>query len=338
MSATGLLLEATLKTSIVVLIALCAHSLLRRQSAAFRHWILASAIFCVALAPVLAPLLPTWHISIYTAPATAWIDRQTQSQDARTAAAETLRREPARDGAHTSADSAPPAGRWAVVTSMASQSIAVVWIAGVGISLLILGAGLGRLMSIASRARPVTAGPWFESAARIAHAYGLQRTVQLLQTDHPTLLVTWGAVRPKVMLPRAAQLWSADRIHVVLAHELAHIKRSDWAIHMTGELVRAVYWFNPLVWVACTRLRQESEHATDDAVLNQGVTGSDYAGHLLNLARALSESRRIWLPAPAIARPSSLERRVHAMLNDRKNRAPATRIARLMTFAVVSCL
>jgi TonB family protein len=109
-------------------------------------------------------------------------------------------------------------------------------------------------------------------------------------------------------------------------------------VHMLAEIVRAVYWFNPLVWLACRRLRQESEHATDDAVLNQGITGPDYAEHLLDLARVLAERRRTWVPAPAIARPSSLERRVRAMLNERNNHAPATPSARLATIAAVSCV
>jgi hypothetical protein len=97
---------------------------------------------------------------------------------------------------------------------------------------------------------------------------------------------------------------------------------------MLAEGVRAGYWFNPIMWTACRQLRLESEQATDDVVLHAGIDGSDYAAHLLALARAFARQRP-WLPAPAIARPSSLERRVKAMLNTRVNRAPITRTARL---------
>jgi TonB family protein len=99
---------------------------------------------------------------------------------------------------------------------------------------------------------------------------------------------------------------------------------------MLGELLRAVYWFNPLVWIACRRLRQESEHACDDAVLQSGVEPTDYASHLLDLARTLNLGRRGTVPAPAMARASSLEGRISAMLNarlDRNSLTPATRIA-----------
>ena len=82
----------------------------------------------------------------------------------------------------------------------------------------------------------------------------------------------------------------------MLRHELAHIRRGDWAVLIAAELLRAVYWFNPLVWIACSRVRQESEYACDDAVLNAGVEGSEYATHLLDLARTLNANRRTSRP------------------------------------------
>ena len=137
----------------------------------------------------------------------------------------------------------------------------------------------------------------------------------LLQSTHPSLLVTWGLARPKVILPAAADAWTDARARVVLSHELAHIRRGDWIVQLSAELLRAFYWFNPLLWIACRRLRLESEHACDDEVMSRGVEGTDYATHLIELARALNQRRHMWFPAPAMARPSSLERRVRAMLN-----------------------
>src|SRR4030095_3846123 len=80
-----------------------------------------------------------------------------------------------------------------------------------------------------------------------------------------------------------------DRIRVVLAHELAHVARGDWLVQISAEVVRCVYWFNPLLWMACTRLRYESEHACDNAVMNVGVESGSYATHLLELARAFGK-------------------------------------------------
>jgi hypothetical protein len=83
-------------------------------------------------------------------------------------------------------------------------------------------------------------------AAEISEHWGLRRPVRLLLTDHPGLLVTWGLLRPKVLLPAASQDWAEDRLRVVISHELAHIQRGDWVVQIAAEVLRAVYWFNPL--------------------------------------------------------------------------------------------
>ena len=151
--------------------------------------------------------------------------------------------------------------------------------------------------------------------------------------------MTWGLARPKVILPAAAGGWTAERARIVLRHEIAHSRRGDWTAQIAGELLRAVYWFNPVVWIACARLRQDSEHACDDAVLTSGVDPTDYASHLLDLARTLNAARQGGVPAPAMARASSLEGRISAMLNDRLDRRPLSRSLRIAvaaTFLIVT--
>ena len=112
----------------------------------------------------------------------------------------------------------------------------------------------------------------------------------------------------------------------VLSHELAHIRRHDWLVQMGAEALRAVLWFNPLAWIVCHRLRRESEQACDDEVLSVGVVGRDYATHLLALARQCRRPLATWAAALSMAHPSTLERRIVAMLNPRLDRrAPSRR-------------
>jgi TonB family protein len=203
--------------------------------------------------------------------------------------------------------------------------------AGAGIGLLLLLTGLARLAWLVATARRLEGGCWSDAARAIAAEIGLRRPVALLLTSSPALLVAWGAFRPKVLLPMAAAGWPRERAEIVLRHELAHIRRRDWIAQMTGELLRTVYWFNPLVWIACGRLRQESERACDDAVLNGGVDAADYATHLVELACVLKGRGQGWLPAPAMARPSSLEGRISAMLSPHIDRRPPTSARRFAT-------
>jgi TonB family protein len=324
MSLMTLLVESTLKASIVMVAALFALACLRRRSAALRHWILSAAIVAAIATPILGSLLPSWTVPIDTVP---------RPRALAAAAPSTPVNSPARPAG---ASSLPSIGD-ATWPAEAAAAIRITWITGAAIGLLILIVGLCRLAWIASSARRVRVGRWADVSSAIARDYGLRRPVVILQSDHPALLVTWGFVAPRVILPRTAEDWTDARVRVVLAHELAHIKRGDWLIQMVAELARAAFWFNPVMWIACRRLRLESEQATDDVVLHAGIDGSEYAAHLLELARAFSEQRP-WIPAPAIARPSSLERRVRAMLNGCVNRAPLTRTARLGIVAALSAV
>lgn len=101
--------------------------------------------------------------------------------------------------------------------------------------------------------------------------------------------------------------------------ELAHVRRRDWSVRMAADLMRRVSWFQPLMSLACRQLRRESEHACDDVVLGTGVATETYAGHLLQIARAV-RSDDIWAAAVPMARRSTLERRIAAMLNKARNR------------------
>jgi TonB family protein len=327
------LLDDALKVSVIVLVALATIIFLRRRSAALRHWVLAVAIACAAVAPLVGMAVPSWRLHLGGLPTVWQTDRpgsastafvQVGSIPVGQAPAETSTRAPA----------APVAPTGLVIPPVLER----VWLAGVVLSLSVLIVGLIRLRWLASGARRIERGRWVDMTAEISGEFTLRRPVVLLQCDHPSLLMTWGLRRPKVALPATASDWAEDRTRIVLRHELAHIRRGDWVVQLASEALRSVFWFNPLLWVACARLRQESEYACDDAVLDGGVDGADYAGHLLDLARALNATRRTGLAALAMARPSSLEGRVSAMLNADVNRQPLTRWSRMLTVVALLSL
>ena len=308
----SLLVENAVKVSLILATALAAVAIFRHRSAALRHWMLSTALVCAVLAPAFRPIAPSWSVTL----------------DPTTSVSQVLAGLPQTPGAALSASRPSPAVPSATASPVDWGRVAGwTWITGAALSLLLLAVGFARLAWIAARSAPITTGPWAGIAADLCRQSALRRRVRLLQSDQSTLLVTWGVFQPDIILPRGAPGWSDDRIRVVLLHELAHISRGDWATQMVAECLRSVYWFNPFVWLATARLRKESEHACDDAVLAGGVDAPDYATHLLDVARAI-KGRHPFLPAPAMARPSSLERRFTAMLNDATNRSPLTRPAR----------
>jgi TonB family protein len=305
------LFVSTIAVSLVLLVGLAATTSMGRASAALRHWVLAVSLLCGLAVPLLQAVAPSLHLP---AAATGVVTEQVAYRI-------------------VGANPAPVASSSAGPAQAAFQTWSILqpaWMGGVAISLSLLLIAMARLSLIGARSIPITDRRWLDILGALSREHGIQRPIALLESTHPTLLVTWGSRSPKVVLPAIARSWSDDRIRVVLSHELAHIVRRDWATQMLAEVLRSLYWFNPLVWIACRRLRRESEHACDDAVLNAGIDGSEYASHLLDLARVL-RGHRMWSPAPAMARPSTLERRIRVMLNRRHNPRGLTRSTRVVT-------
>ena len=102
-----------------------------------------------------------------------------------------------------------------------------------------------------------------------------------------------GIVRPRIYLPSA--LDEAQR-GSVLSHERAHLARRDHWWKPLGFALLAVYWFNPLLWLAYTLLCRDIELACDERVLRGMDAGQvkDYSSALL----ACSVPRRMLAACP----------------------------------------
>jgi hypothetical protein len=112
---------------------------------------------------------------------------------------------------------------------------------------------------------------------------------------------------------------------VVLLHELAHVRRLDCVTQPLAHLAVALHWFNPLAWLALRRLTAEREQACDDMVIAAGERASNYATHLLDVARTLRAGHVAAAAAVTMARRSELEARLRGILDAARPRRAATR-------------
>lgn len=152
-----------------------------------------------------------------------------------------------------------------------------------------------------------------------------------------TMPAVIGVLRPSVIVPADAMSWTAERLRLVLLHECAHVRRRDALLQVIASLATAAYWWHPLTWVAARRIVRERELACDDLVIATGTSGSDYASHLIDIARALKPSRQPAMAALAMARPSELEGRLIALLEARPRRSrPARTLALGLALALVA--
>ena len=327
MIASSPVVDVLLKVTIVLAIAPLAARALARGSAAARHHIWVVALAASLLMPILAAVAPQWTIEVLPAPAAAAAPLPPAAPI----------KAPAIDPVFEPIPVVTPvmnAEPQAQSTSMGALSTTTtIWLAGMLLVLARLAFGTARVWWIAQRATP--APLWAPLAHQLAQSLGIDRRVTFLSGDEDAMPMAWGLRRAHVLLPAEADDWPPDRQRVVLLHELAHVKRRDSATQMLAHLACAAYWFNPLVWLAAQRLRAERERACDDLVLASGTRGSDYADHLLDIARSLRSGAWPTWSAVTMAHRSQLEGRLMAILDPALPRRSPTRRA-VAAFAAVA--
>jgi TonB family protein len=214
----------------------------------------------------------------------------------------------------------------------------LLWAAGAVASLAQFLAASAMAMRLLRRARKLNT----PELARLRGELGIDYEVQLRETGSGTMPMALGVLRPAVLLPADAIEWTGERRRLVLLHELAHVRRGDIVTNWVSRLALCLHWWNPLAWRAWRELVKERERAADDLVLSTGARASEYAGHLLAIARTMNAPRAIANTVVAMARSSDLEGRLTAVLDSGRRRGCAGRgsawVAGLVAVAMVAPL
>jgi len=198
-------------------------------------------------------------------------------------------------------------------------AILVAWGCGAALLLLPLVRGAWAIRRLRRMSSSATSGALTAAMAQVASELRM-RPAHLHLGPPGTMPMVWGILRGHVLLPREATTWDAVRMRVVLLHELAHVRRRDPLASLIAQLTRAVYWFNPLVWLAVHCLRVERERACDDHVLRGGVKASEYAAHVLEIVTRLQPAPRAVSVALAMAGGPRIEHRLRTILDAGRNR------------------
>jgi len=203
----------------------------------------------------------------------------------------------------------------------------VVWLLGALMAATPLLLGCLRVRELRRRAKPidnVSAGaapgdvPWPSLLGEMCRTLNLKRIPELLLLPGSVMPMTFGLLRPRILLPEECMSWTPERRRAVLLHELAHVKRRDVAWQFFAQLAAALWWFQPLSWFSRRSLRLESERACDELVLRSGIKASDYAAELLAIAQGFHSQGR-WAaaatPAITMLRHEDLEQRLNSILS-----------------------
>ncbi len=144
----------------------------------------------------------------------------------------------------------------------------------------------------------------------LTNRLGLKRPVRLLASARVDVPTAVGWLRPVVLLPASAITGlSPAQLDLILAHELAHIKRHDYLINVLLGATQALLFFHPFTWWLANTLQMEREHACDDLALT--ATGAPPLELAESLARL--ETQRA-IRVPMLAATSNLTPRIRRLL------------------------
>jgi beta-lactamase regulating signal transducer with metallopeptidase domain len=155
---------------------------------------------------------------------------------------------------------------------------------------------------------------WQRTAARLSEALGLTRAVKILESAVVEVPSVLGSLRPVILLPASTLTGlTPAQIEMVLAHELAHIRRHDFLVNLLQAFVETLMFYHPAVWWMSRRVRIERENCCDDLAVAVCGDRVQYAKALTRL----EELRATALPVVVAANGGSLLDRIRRIASSR---------------------
>lgn len=113
----------------------------------------------------------------------------------------------------------------------------------------------------------------------------LQRSISIRQSDRTAAPLTYGVLRPVILLPNKTDWENTEQLQYVLLHEYVHIRRLDTVTKFITTIALCIHWFNPFVWVMYVLFNRDLELSCDESVVRfLGISSkTDYARVLINM-------------------------------------------------------
>jgi len=176
-----------------------------------------------------------------------------------------------------------------------------------------------------------------ELCKRLAESYSIRKGVKVVVSAKAQSPFVFGVFRPTIILPQSSGGWTGSDLRIILMHELAHIRRHDLFWIYVNFAITAIFWFNPLIWIARRKMITESDKACDDFVVSGGTDPAFFAMRLVDIARSIGRSHGRVQLGTGMANKSQLEERIMSILSQRK-KSTAVSSRLLVFFAVLTLL
>lgn len=154
-----------------------------------------------------------------------------------------------------------------------------------------------------------------EKMREFIKGYNLRREIDLRYSDKISAPLTYGILKPVIVLPKTCAKDDFEHIECIIAHEMAHIRFFDVLYKWVIMAVTALYWYNPFVWLMFLLSERDIEVACDiEAIEKCGCSGELYSGLLIGL----EEKRCTDIYARAFS-AGAIKKRIKAILKRKKS-------------------
>lgn len=195
------------------------------------------------------------------------------------------------------------------------------WAAGVGVCLVHGMRDWRMIRRVRAAAVPAENEALLEEVTRCSHAAGLRRAPLVSLAEGLSGPMVTGIRHPIILLPtEMVSRLEPNQVRMILAHEMAHIRRRDLTWNLLPMVARSLFFFHPLVWLAHRQWLLAQELACDQSAM--GSEPSRIAGYGRALV-SVAEGRLTSFTHPGLwsagvfVSPSTLKQRILAMKNYR---------------------
>ena len=147
-----------------------------------------------------------------------------------------------------------------------------------------LGVAIWGSQRLRTAIQPITDSVLLEAIAKQAKRLGLRGVPIAGICERVSVPMVVGLLKPTILLPPALLCGlEPQQLSLIIAHELAHIRRYDLLVNLGQRLVEALLFFHPVTWWISHRVRIEREKCCDDIAAGD-ADQLTYAASLLRMA------------------------------------------------------
>lgn len=160
----------------------------------------------------------------------------------------------------------------------------------------------------------------------------LKRSLSIRQTETIAAPLSYGVIRPVILMPKNTEWKNIYQLRYVLEHEYVHIRRLDMLTKLIMIAAVCIHWFNPLVWVMYILFNRDLELSCDETVVRR--FGMDIKSVYATALISMEEKKSGLTPLCNSFSKNAIEERIRAIMKIKKTSKFAVMLSAVLVIGV----